>query len=87
MCWRFIGALLGQGNPMPEALLIDAADAAERLGISRALLYAMHSDGRLGPLPLAFGRRKLWRVAELAAWVASDPPCPPRAAWTKRNLP
>ena len=72
---------------MPEALLIDAADAAQRLGISRAMLYQMHSDGRLGPLPLTFGRRKLWRVAELAAWVASDPPCPPRAAWTKRNLP
>jgi len=66
-------------------LCIGAADAAAMLGISRALFYAMASDGRLGPLPLAFGRRRVWRLAELQAWVANDPPCPPRAVWQKEG--
>ena len=66
-------------------LLVDAVEAARLLGISRALLYSMAADGRLGPMSVAFGRRKLWRAAELAAWVAHDPPCPCRTDWMKRD--
>lgn len=67
---------------MPEPFLINAADAAERLGISRALLYAMHSSGELGPMPHRFGRRKVvWAVEDLQEWVRHG--CPPRAEWVK----
>jgi len=72
---------------MPEPLLACAADAARMLSISRALFYSMASDGRLGPLPVAFGRRKLYRVSELTAWVEHSPPCPPRAEWLKEHRP
>ena len=66
-----------------DALLVSALTASRMLNISRALLYQMQSDGRLGPLPVAFGRRKLWVVDELRRWVQHDPPCPPREMWIK----
>lgn len=66
-----------------ERLCLPAADAAARLGISRALFYEMAADGRLGPMPIAFGRRRVWRSAELAAWVAAG--APPRREWLKRQ--
>jgi len=66
---------------MPEPLCVPAAVAAGLLSISRALFYQMNSDGRLGPQPLAFGRRRVWRVEEIRAWTAHN--CPPRAAWRK----
>jgi len=69
---------------MPEPLLVPASAAASMIGVSRrGLFYAMQADGRLGPMAVAFGRRKLWRAAELAEWVAHDPPCPSREAWVK----
>jgi len=70
---------------LPPPLLVGAAATAKLLGISRALLYSMHADGRLGPLPVSFGRRKLWRVSELTAWTEHSPPCPPRAEWMKER--
>jgi predicted DNA-binding transcriptional regulator AlpA len=61
-----------------EPLLVDAKAAAKLLGISPRHLLGMHSSGRL-PLPVRLGRRRLWRVAELTAWVAAD--CPVREKW------
>jgi len=72
---------------MTEPLLIPPAEAAAALGVSRAMLYVMAADGRLGPRAVGFGRRRLYRAAELRAWVAHDPPCPPRAEWVKEGRP
>jgi predicted DNA-binding transcriptional regulator AlpA len=69
----------------PAPLLVPAETAAAMLGLSRAMFYAMHADGRLGPMAVSFGRRKLWRVSELRAWTENDPPCPPREVWLKVN--
>jgi len=62
-----------------EKLLVDVTEAARMLGIGRTLLYEMLVDGRLGPKPVTFGKRKLFRVAELRAWVSAD--CPSRQKW------
>jgi excisionase family DNA binding protein len=64
-----------------QPLLLSFGDAAELLGISRALLYQLHSDGRLGPLPHKLGRRSLLNRAELERWVESG--MPPRIVWEK----
>jgi excisionase family DNA binding protein len=71
----------------PPPLLVDAKEAARLLGLSRATFYSLHASGQLGPMSVSFGRRKLFRAAELAAWVAHDPPCPPREVWMKRDRP
>ena len=69
----------------PAPLMVPAETAARMIGVSRALFYEMHADGRLGPMAVSFGRRKLWIVDELRSWVQHDPPCPPRVAWLKRG--
>lgn len=75
----------------PEAeftpmLLVDFAEAARQLSISRALLYSMSADGRLGPAPLHIGRRALLNRRELSDWC--DCGLPNREKWQeikKRN--
>jgi excisionase family DNA binding protein len=62
-----------------EKLLVDVTEAARMLGIGRTLLYEMLVDGRLGPIPITFGRKKLWRTEELRHWVEAA--CPPRKQW------
>ena len=62
-----------------EPLLISFSSAAELLGISRALLYQMHSDGRLGPMIHKIGRRSLLNRKELERWTDSG--MPPRSKW------
>jgi len=64
-----------------ESLLLSAEDSAEMLGIGRTLFYAMHSSGRLGPMPLKLGRRTLWNREELESWVRAK--CPAREDWQK----
>ena len=59
-------------------LLLNATDAAERLGVSRTAFYRLSRAGRL-PLPVRLGRSVWWRSAELDAWVAAG--CPGRARW------
>ncbi|MBL7186132.1 MAG: helix-turn-helix domain-containing protein [Phycisphaerae bacterium] len=71
-------------NQLPEPLriqplLISFADAAASLGISRAMLYSMWSDGRLGPQVVKIGRRSLIDRKELEAWVSAG--LPPRNTW------
>jgi len=60
-------------------LLVDANGVAALLGVSRRTVYSMQSTGELGPMALTVGGRKLWRTAELSAWVAAG--CPRREVW------
>ncbi|MHC4637812.1 MAG: helix-turn-helix transcriptional regulator [Planctomycetota bacterium] len=64
-------------------LLVSAATVSQMLGVSRATLYAWHSSGRLGPLPMpGLGRRSLWSREELENWVRAG--CPSREKWIVR---
>lgn len=62
-----------------NSLLLNADAAAGMLAISRTLFYEMHSDGRLGPMAIRFGRCSRWRRDEMVKWVEAD--CPPRRQW------
>jgi excisionase family DNA binding protein len=64
-----------------KPLLLSFTDAAKLLSISRAMLYMMHGDGRLGPLVHKIGRRSLLSRAELEAWVQNG--LPPRTVWER----
>lgn len=66
-----------------EPLLIDFASSASLLGISLALLYTMHSDGRLGPMVHKIGRRSLLNRKELERWVEAG--LPSRTQWMGRQ--
>jgi predicted DNA-binding transcriptional regulator AlpA len=66
-----------------QPLLVDADGVAVMLGVSRRTVYSMQSTGELGPMALAVGGRKLWRTAELTAWVADG--CPHRELWEGRK--
>jgi len=65
-------------TPAVAPLLLDTKRAAQMIGVSRSLFLSMHDSGRI-PLPTRLGRRVLWRVAELEAWVEAG--CPPRIRW------
>ena len=62
-----------------ELLLLSAKEAAKLLGICRNHFYALHNNGRLGPLPIRLGRRTLWSRKELETWIAEE--CPARRQW------
>ena len=64
---------------MSEPLLLSFAEAARLLSISRATLYMLHADGRLGLLVHKIGRRSLLNRAELESWVNHN--MPPRCQW------
>jgi len=60
-------------------LLLSFAAAAELLSISRAMLYQLHSSGKLGPMIIKIGRRSLINRAELEQWIAAG--LPSRVRW------
>ena len=62
-----------------EPLLVDAAGVGVLLGVSRNMVLKIHSNGRLGPLPVRLGRCVKWRMCELRAWVEAE--CPARDQW------
>lgn len=62
-------------TPAPEALAVDAKQAARLCGVSRALWWKLDSSGRC-PSPIRLGRRCVWPVDVLRAWLAAG--CPPR---------
>lgn len=62
-------------------LLLDAKAVAELLSISRRTIFRLSSSGKLGPMPIALGGRKLWRSEELTAWIRAG--CPRRELWLK----
>lgn len=63
-------------------LLCSALEAAKMLGIGKSLFYEMNSDGRLGPAPIRFGKRTLWRIDELTDWIR-DGGAVSREEWQK----
>jgi excisionase family DNA binding protein len=63
-------------------LLLSAGEAAKLIGICRSHFYALHSSGRLGPLPVRLGRRILWNRKELETWVEAG--CPSRESWLSK---
>ena len=66
---------------MEERLLVSAKEAASLLSVSRAKFYSMFSTGRLGPLPVSFGKAQRWSTCELRRWV--DCGCPNRDKWVE----
>jgi excisionase family DNA binding protein len=68
----------GDGPEGIVSLTMHAASAAKLCGVSRATWYALAAAGRL-PKPVRLGRRTLWRVDELKAWI--DAGCPPLHRW------
>jgi predicted DNA-binding transcriptional regulator AlpA len=60
-------------------LLVDIEGLAKLLGVSRSHAYALHSSGRLGPLPVKLGKCSRWWREEVESWIASG--CPPRQKW------
>jgi predicted DNA-binding transcriptional regulator AlpA len=57
---------------------VDASRAARLCGISRATWYTLQHAGRI-PQPVRLGRRVVWRVEELRAWMNGG--CPPLHRW------
>ena len=62
------------------AELIGAVDAAAMCGVGRTHWYEMRRAGRV-PLPHRLGRRVLWNVTELRAWIAAG--LPPLHQWNR----
>jgi predicted DNA-binding transcriptional regulator AlpA len=61
-----------------DPLLIDAKGAAALCGICRTTWLSLCSAGKT-PEPIRLGRRVLWRLDELRAWL--DAGCPARHNW------
>lgn len=59
-------------------LLVGAKEVGALLGVSERTVRALNSSGRI-PQPIHLGRRTLWAVDELRAWVAAG--CPGRHRW------
>lgn len=57
---------------MNNPLLVSATDAAEMLSVSRSKFYEMLSSGRCPLKAVSFGKRKLFRVDQVTAWVNSN---------------
>jgi predicted DNA-binding transcriptional regulator AlpA len=61
-----------------EPLLVDAIRAATLCGISERTWRKLDRTVRV-PRPVEVGRRRLWSVQDLRAWVAAG--CPSRERW------
>lgn len=60
-------------KPAIAPLLVSADETARLLGISRSFLYEnLLSAGGLYPNPLHFGKRSLWSMASLVAFVDAE---------------
>ena len=62
-------------------LLADAKSAGRLLGIGRTLFLQLDNSGRLGPMVLKLGKRRLWVVEELRQWCMAG--APRRELWQK----
>ncbi len=67
---------------MPTPLAVDARALAVMLGVSRRHVRRMDAEGRL-PRAVNLGRRKLWAVDVIRAWLLAD--CPDRATWEREG--
>ena len=57
----------------PQAPLFDVADIAAALKCSERNVWRMADSGRM-PRPLAIGRLRRWRSADIQDWIAKG--CP-----------
>jgi predicted DNA-binding transcriptional regulator AlpA len=71
------------GNSSSEQLLLTAYEAAGICSVSVRNWRIWDSAGKV-PRPIRIGRARLWRLAELHAWVAAS--CPRREAWENMQL-
>lgn len=55
-------------NPLPR-LLVNRRQVAGMVGLCERMISGMVSAGRF-PRPHKLGRRSVWKVAEVEAWVA-----------------
>ncbi len=67
----------------PEPLLVDAKTAAVMLSIGRSHFLSLLSAGKIGPMAQKLGRRSLFSVRELRAWV--DAGMPGRQKWVEQK--
>jgi len=51
-----------------DPLAVDAVELGRLLGISRALVWKLHSQGKLPP-PRRFGRCTRWLVSDIGRWL------------------
>ena len=72
-----------QPEILEPLLLVDAAEAARRLSISKRHFLTMDITGRVGPKPVRLGGRVLWRAEELSKWVSRGCNC--REIWLREN--
>ena len=70
-------------NSNLQPLLLDTNQTAKLLGISTRHFYSMLSSGRIAPMPVEFGAKKLWRFDELQYWVSAG--CPNRERWVEHK--
>jgi len=68
---------------LPQALLVDAAEAARLLGISRTTFFGQLASGRIGPRPIRIGRCLRFSREEMERWCGAG--CPPRSVWEARQ--
>lgn len=62
-----------------ELLAVSAEQAAALLGLSRSAFFKQADAGRIGPLPIRFGKSVRYSLAELKSWAAAG--CPTRDRW------
>ena len=70
-------------EPTMTPLLVSAQGVSQLLSVSTRQVWAMHSSGMLGPLPVHLGGRTLWRTAELREWIELG--CVRREEWLDRR--
>ena len=62
-----------------DKILVDSETAAGMLSISKRHFLAQENSGKIGPMGVKLGARKLFCVSELQAWAAAG--CPSREKW------
>jgi len=66
---------------LPEPLLVDDDGAAAMLGVGVSFFRELLKTGRIGPLPVRLGKRKLHRVDLLRRFVRAG--LPDRREWLR----
>ncbi len=78
-----------QNGAVLQPLCVSAADVGRLLSISPRQVYAMHSNGTLGPVPVSLSERLTrWDRSEIEEWwvatKAAGRPIP-RTEWLRRQ--